>query len=95
MTARVQDHLAMQFTYSKPDDDKIIGICLNDGDWEYDNETIDVWTDQKEAADSSCSSGGSDRSRQEVVVDTYRVLYGGGRRKKIVSCGNGSGSIED
>lgn len=94
MTVRVQDHLAMQFTYSKPDDDKIIGICLNDGDWEYDNETIDTWMDQQETKDGSCESGEKDR-RGQAMVDTYSCLYGGGRRRKIAACGNGSGHAEE
>jgi len=41
MTVRVQDHLSVQFTYSKPDDDEVIGICRFDGDFEDDLETED------------------------------------------------------
>ncbi len=44
MTARVQDRLAMQFTYSKPDNEEVIGICFNDGAWELIDEQEDFTT---------------------------------------------------
>lgn len=47
MTVRVQDNLSIQFTYSKPDNDDVIGIYRNDGEWKYDIEAEEFWDEPK------------------------------------------------
>jgi len=48
ITVRVQDHLSIQFTYSQPDNDTIIGIALNTEDWKYDFEAEEFWDKKPE-----------------------------------------------
>ena len=57
ISARVQDHLKVQFTYSRPDDDTVIGICRFDGGFEDDFETIDTRKPEQTAEESSGESG--------------------------------------
>ena len=83
MTARVQDHLATQFTYSRPDSDDVIGICRFDGDFEDDFETIDTWKPEQETESCEDEFGCSDSTGSEVLDRPW--LQSGRRRRKVSS----------
>lgn len=82
---RVQDHLSIQFTYSEPHNDEVVGICLNNGDWEYDYTTEDIWKKQSQRAqeDGTPEPAQQDRGRDRVVEETPSWDLRRGRRRKI------------
>ncbi len=84
--ARVQDHLSVQFTYSRPDDDEVIGICRFDGDFEDDFETIDTWTPKQTTEESSVESGEENQGGSEVLDQPW--MLGGRRRKRAKAVGS-------
>lgn len=57
ITVRVQDHLSVQYTYSLPDNDTVIGIHMNSEAWKYDTEGEAYW-DEPTTQDSVVESGG-------------------------------------
>ena len=78
--ARVQELLSVQFTYSKPDDDYLLGICRFDGDWEYDFETSDTWKPEQTTEESLGESGEEDTG----ATDTWKSSKVGRRiRRKM------------
>jgi len=80
LIVRVQDHLSIQFTYSKPDDDNVTGIFRNDGEWHDDFETEDVWA-ERAPTNSESESGCKDSDRNEMVDRPW--LQPGRRRRKV------------
>lgn len=86
ISARVQDHLTVQFTYSKPDDDTVIGICRFDGDFEDDYETIDTRKPEQTATESPGEFEEEDQDGSEVLDRPW--LHEGRRRKRAKAVGN-------
>lgn len=80
IVARVQAHLAMQFTYSRSDDDDIIGICRFDGDFEDDYTTDDSWKPKQETEEGESESRCEDSSRLAMVDRPW--MQPGRRRRK-------------
>jgi len=79
ITVRVEDLLSIQFTYTKLDDDTVIGLCHYDGDWRHDFTTEEP---RKERAPEGSPRQIAERdcSGSEVVDGSW--LHARGRRRK-------------
>ena len=83
----------MQFTYSRPDNDDITGICRNDGAWKYDTESEAYW-DKRPQENCAVQSGEEAECETVLVADAQPFLLARGRRRVKRESGVGSGDIE-
>lgn len=82
-TARVQELLSVQFSYSRPDDENLLGICRYDGDWEYDIEAEKLW--KKSPKKSIAGEPGCEDQPGTELVDRPWLQSGRRRRKASYS----------
>ncbi len=79
MTVRVEDRLSAQFTYTKPDDVIVIGLCHYDGGWQHDFTTEEP-RKERTTERSLRQIEERDCSGSEVVDGSW--LHARGRRRK-------------